>query len=310
MESESTSDAGARRPGRRWYAAAVLMVLVTGGVFAYAVWAKQRVMLERVEGFSRFVVTLDGGVGEVEVAEPGTYTVFYENIGDFEAQRFDTPRRLVWPFQDEIALRVAVTGPGGEAVEQLALSSVRQEDGRTLQGDVDREDGSELTGRARPAVIYQTRGAVGGEDGAGAAGRAGLGFYQFDAPVAGVYRVEVGWKGEAEFAVPIYRTVEERDAAKAAAGDGAFQGRVMGDFERQPVLLAVGKGPVSEDVLFDIFGLKGAASLLAFAFTGAAVMVVVTWVRRHPMQHHKTAWRAEGQDTEGVGEALVRRLTK
>ncbi|MEM6393745.1 MAG: hypothetical protein AAF797_13300 [Planctomycetota bacterium] len=311
METDSAEHAGERRPGRGWYGAAVLMVLATAGLFGYAVWSKQQVMLERVEGFTRFVVPVDGAVGEVEVAEPGMYTVFYENIGAFEGRRFETPRRLVWPFQDEIALRVKVAGPSEDGVEQLALSSVRQADGRTLQGDVDSDADSELTGRARPAVIYQTRGVGSGDD--AMAGRAGLGFYQFEAVTAGVYRIEVGWKGQDEFAVPIFRTVEERDAAKAAAGDEVFAGRVMGEYVPQPVLLAVGKDPVSEDVLFDIFGLKGAASLLAFAFTGAAVMVVVTWVRRHPMQHHKSAWRAGGEEggvEGGVGEAVVRRWTK
>ncbi|MEM6552874.1 MAG: hypothetical protein AAF750_12210 [Planctomycetota bacterium] len=309
MSESFSAPVNDRRPGRGWYGAAVLLVLATGGLFAYAVWSKQQVMLERVEGFTRFIVPLEGGAGEVEVTEPGTYTVFYENVGEFEGKHFETPRRLVWPFQDEIALRVAVMGPGGGVVEQLALSSERQEDGRTLQGDVDSAAGSELTGRARPAVIYQTQGSGEGEANAG---RAGLGFYQFEAASAGVYRVEVGWKDDGEFAVPIFRTIEEREAAQPAERkpEDPLVGRVMGDFERQPVLLAVGKDPVSEDVLFDIFGLKGAASLLAFAFTGAAVMVVVTWVRRHPMQNHKSAWRAEGEEAGGVGEAVVRRWTK
>lgn len=252
-----------KRQSKRAYVLALLILVLSAGVFAGSIMLEDRRLNTAIDGLHRFI---GPGVTELDLDEAGTLLVFYENRSEHAGQAYDTPRRLVWPFQDTRAMTLRVTEMAtGEAMEA----------------------------RDPERIVVLDR-----------SGREGKAVWQFTAPSAGRYRVETAWREESPLA--IYRDPEafdsareawvqarqaEHDALQLAEGSEAatfdpaavpFPGRLLREFAPQPVVLSVGPDPVGF-AYFQVIGLKGGATVLALGFTASVLIVLLTYVHQNPL---------------------------
>ncbi|XAM00428.1 hypothetical protein OT109_03370 [Phycisphaeraceae bacterium D3-23] len=271
--AQATSDSAdppRKRPSRGWYVLAFLLLLVSGGVFVAAVLDGRSRAWAQIESMQRFVGPTDAGGVVLDLAEPGEYVVYYENLGDFEGASFDTPRHQVWttPTMPAMTCRVA-PADGGDALHVRLL-------GQT--GDI----ADEFDQDRDTAVIY------GRSDGTG---RQGTGVWTMVVPEPGRYRIDVAYVESVmldpvsiEVPVPLTRDEQSQtdfaDAERHEADRQTAEARrALASLEPVDVLFAIGRDP-TEGGFFQVLGLRGAASILAFGFTIATLMALVTLMLR------------------------------
>ncbi|MFI4862407.1 MAG: hypothetical protein ACIAXF_17210 [Phycisphaerales bacterium JB063] len=259
-----------RRPSRGWYVLSLLILLVSLGVFVAAVLDGRRQAWSEIESMPRLVgPTASAGV-ELELHEPGEHVVYYENLGTFEGRSFDTPRHQVWTTPTTPAMVCTVTRvEDGEAVAVRLLGQTG-DDPAALDADRD------------TSVIY------GRADGTG---RQGTGVWTFDVPEAGRYRVVLSYvdavmldPSAVEVPEPLTRREQaETDFAVAeqleADRNEALARRALASLEPIDVLFAIGGDPTAGG-FFQVLGLRGAATILAFGFTIATLMSLLTLMLR------------------------------
>ena len=229
-------------PGAR-LAAALLLSLLLGPFIGGEAQAETIVGPTGDEGF---VVTID---------EPGTQNIFYENRGTLGDQLFDTPRRQVWTTFETPSMTCTVTRVDtGEAVE------VR------MPGKEDEPEKS----RTSKDLVYTYN----------FMGRQGHGAWVFDADKPGDYRITLAYKDAIakpaeDFQIPPELTREDKKQMTQAAGDAyeaerrdLIEQAALASLEPIDVLFAVGPDP-TRGGYFNVIGLKGAATILAFGFTSS-----------------------------------------
>ena len=98
--------------------------------------------------------------GVVTLAEPGKYTIYYENRGELHGERFDTERRLAWPGRGTIVLacRVAYL----EASDADAVEGAERPVVVRLVNQSEVYDFDDAQGHGGVAVHGRCRGAVSG----------------------------------------------------------------------------------------------------------------------------------------------------
>ena len=276
MNAEMAEPAARHRPSRGWYVLALLVVLVTGGVFAAAVMRERGRAWSSIEAMPRFVApTGEGGV-EIELAEAGEYVLFYENLGSFEGQSFNTPRQQVWttPTQPAMACRVTSAGRGAGEGEVVPVRLLGQTGDKPGEFDADRDT----------AVIYERRAQ-------GEAQRQGVGVWTFTIDEPGRYTVTADYLSAvhldpATVEVPPELTRDEQSQMRFEDVERYEQERAeqinrlaLASLEAKDVLFAVGQDPTAGSY-FNVAGLKGAATLLAFGLTAGAIIALVTLMLR------------------------------
>lgn len=290
MESHATPDAESsaprRKPSRGWYLLALAILLVTGAVFASAVLSARRSSWAAIESMPRFAgptptaegieaaggSVLDSWVdGEViELSSAGDYVVYYENRGMFAGRSFDTPAYQVWTTPTLPSMTCRVTPAAGG--EPLAVRLLGQTGDGPAALDADRDT----------SVIYRQ----------GAAdGRQGTGVWKVTVPEAGRYVVEITYRDAVyldpeSVEVPAVLTRDRQAEMPFAEAEQYEQDRdeaiarlSLASLEPVDVLFAVGPDPTGGSY-FNVAGLKGAATLLAFGITASAVIALVTLMLR------------------------------
>lgn len=209
-----------REPSRGWYVLAVVLLAVGVAGFGWS-FSRVRGQVAEARGAMQRVVAPPGG--EVVLAEPGEYTIYYENLGALGGEMFDTDRRLVWPVRGLVVLRCSVRhlGGGGGGEDQAVPVSVVEQ-----------------------VEVYDFGSSQ------------GHGVWKFQAAEAGRYRIEVGYP-----------------SGGVSASTGTAKPRV---------LLAVGRLNTLA-VTTAQTGLWAGAAALAVCGPAAAVLALLTWLRRRPL---------------------------
>ncbi|MEM9019618.1 MAG: hypothetical protein AAGC44_03560 [Planctomycetota bacterium] len=253
-------------PSRMWYALSAVILLMSFGVFFGAILSKAEAVRDRIETMPRFVAPIEGG-HVVDLAEPGHYIIYHENLGTLEGQAFDNPRRQVWPTMASPAMTCRIT---------------REGDGRSIEARLPGVDNPtqgkrEVTTDLIPA--YNT------------AGRQGHGVWVFDIDQPGRYRVELAYVPEINLdpdaiALPEALTREVQGTMTSAQGKAyevarreAQERLALAGLEPVDVLIAVGQDP-TDGSYFNLLGVRGAATVLAFGFTASAIIGLVTLMLR------------------------------
>lgn len=254
------------KPSRMWYALAAVLMLLSLGVFVGTLVAKSAAINGRITNMPRFVGPNPGG-SVVELTEPGQFIVYHENLGTLDGRSFDTPRRQVWPTFASPAMTCEVVDLATGKPVELRLP------GHTDKPKDKREVNSDLV----PA--YDT------------AGRQGHGVWVFDVDRPGRYRVTLAYVPEVELSIeqvevppPLTKAMQAEmisvdGKAYEQARRAAEEKRELARLEPVDVLMAVGQDP-SRGAFFEVMGLKGAAAVLAFGFTAASLIALVTLMLR------------------------------
>lgn len=282
----STGPAARRRPSRKWYLLALAIVLVTAGVFVLTILGARRKSWAAIEAMPRWVAptpTAESNAaapgstsGEpehgvvIELPAAGDYVVYYESRGLFEGRLYDTPVHQVWTTPTLAAMTCAVAPADGGA--PLTVRLLGQTGDTPGEMDADRDT----------SVIYRQD----VED-----GRQGTGIWAVSVPAAGRYVVDIAYRE------PVYLTPEEVEVPPELTRDEQSQMRfedveryeqeraeqlaklALASLEPTDVLFAIGPDPTAGSY-FNVAGLKGAATLLAFGLTAGAIIALVTLMLR------------------------------
>lgn len=265
--TESTTPASTRKkPSRRWYLLAALLMLGSTALFVVVLMQKAQTLRERIDPMPRFVgpTTPDGFVFNAD--EPGKYNIFYENLGTLGDRTFDTPRRQIWTTFDTPAMTCTVTRIDSGETTEVRLPGV---------GEI--VDKSKAT---RDLVVAYDF-----------AGRQGHSAWVFEADRPGAYRIVMRYdeavnREPGDIKVPPELTRDDqkqmtRDAGKAyeEARREALEQAALAELKPVDVLFAVGPDP-TQGGFFELIGLKGAATVLAFGFTFSILITLVTLMLR------------------------------
>ena len=291
----SPSADGPSRPSRCGYFVAAAILVLSLSVFVLVVEQGRRSTRAAVEAMPRLVGPTGGGGVELTLPEAGEYAVYYENLGTLPGREgegdrvFDTPRLQVWTTPTRASMSCSVT-PVRDGVSQDPL------DVRLLgqSGNVP----ATLDAGRDVAVIYDLE------------ARQGAGVWTFTVAEPGPYRIAVSYLDAVDLdtgAVTVpealtrgeqsqmrFEDVEQHEQQRAEA----ISSDALASLEPVDVLFAVGQDPTA-GAYFNVLGLKGAATLLAFGLTASVVIALVTWMlragqvtRRGTMEDVQRGWRA------------------
>lgn len=255
-----------KRPSRRWYLLALVLLVGSATVFVMTVRDKLAYLNEQLKPMPRFV----GPTGEkgavVTVEQPGKQNIFYENLGTLDGKTYNTLRRQVWTTYQSPSMTCVVTRVDtGESVE------VR------LPGQGEEEIKSKIS--KDQIIAYNL------------SGMQGHSAWVFNAKAKGEYRVVLKYNeavlleaGSVE--VPPELTKAQKKEMVSAEGKAYEEARrdaveraALAELEPIDVLFAVGPDP-TRGSFFNVIGLKGAATVLAFGFTFAVLISLVTLMLR------------------------------
>ncbi|MFK7789898.1 MAG: hypothetical protein AB8C95_10465 [Phycisphaeraceae bacterium] len=255
-----------KRPSRFWYLLSAVVLLASAALFALVIINKSRALHDRIEPLPRFVGPTDEAGFVMTVMEPGKQNIFYENLGTLGDQSFDTPRRQVWTTFDAPAMTCVVTH-----IESGEVAEVR------MPGTAESPDKREITKDLIVAYDFN--------------GRQGHSAWVFEADQVGEYRIvlkydEAVYRKPSEVDIPAELTKAEKRTMNSTEGAAYEQARreiieqaALAELEPIDVLFAVGPDPTVGS-FFEVIGLKGAATVLAFGFTFAALTSLVTLMLR------------------------------
>lgn len=255
-----------RKPSRGWYLLSLALLLVSIGVFVVSLRQKAAYLETQIEPMPRFVGPTDPGGAVVTVTQPGKQIIYYENRGELDGETYDTPRRQVWTTYESPAMTCTVTRVDtGEKVD------VR------LPG---KEDDAARSKTSRDQIVTYDLG-----------GRQGYGVWVFDADEPGDYRIAIDYVDAVKLnpdAIVIPPELTKDDKKQMTSADGAayeadrrdkIEQASLAQLEPIDVLFAVGPDPATGSY-FQVIGLKGAATVLAFGFTFSVLIALVTLMLR------------------------------
>lgn len=268
MDSEPAPEQTERnRPSRKWYLLSAVVLAGSLGLFIAVLVHKAQALRERIEPLPRFVGPTNEAGFLVTIDEPGKQNIFYENRGEFDGTLYDTRRRQIWTTFDAPAMQCTVTHAGsGKAVEVRLPGVGETTDKREVTKDL--------------IVAYDFN------------GRLGHSAWVFDADQPGEYRVVLSYNeavylepGDVEIPPELTKAEKKKmvsadGAAYEAARRDAVERAALAELEPIEVLFAVGPDPTVGS-FFEVIGLKGAATVLAFGFTFAVLTSLVTLMLRN-----------------------------
>lgn len=255
-----------KRPSRKWYLLSAIVLVASLAVFLVALRQKISYLHDQLAPMPRFV----GPTGEsgtvVTLVQPGTHNIFYENRGSFEGKAYDTHRRQVWTTFEAPAMTCTVTHvQSGESVEvRLPGKSETEKKSKTSEDQI---------------VAYDL------------SGMQGHSAWVFDAKDAGDYNITLAYDAAVyrePGSVQIPPELSKAEKKEMLSEDGiiyealrreAIEQASLASLEPIEVLFAVGPDP-TRGSFFNVIGLKGAATVLAFGFTFAALTSLVTLMLR------------------------------
>lgn len=254
------------RPSRRWYVLAAALLVASVAVFVLVLVGQRQFMHAQIDAMPRFVGPTGADGFVVTLDQPGKVNLFYENRGSLDGRSFDTPRRQVWTNFDTPSMRCTVTHvDSGEAV------AVR------LPGVGEVNDKTKVT---RDLVIpYDLP------------ERQGHSAWVFDVDRPGDYRivldyVDAVYDEPGSITIPSALTKAQKKQMLAADGEAYDADRrnkmeqaSLAELEPVDVLFAVGPDPTAGGY-FQVIGIKGAATVLAFGFTFSVLIALVTFMLR------------------------------
>lgn len=263
---ETIAPPARKRPSRVWYLVSAVVFLASLTVFVLTLRAKAVYLQDQLAPMPRFVGPTDEDGVVIAVDQVGKHNIYYENSGTLDGKAFDTPRRQVWTTFESPAMTCTVTRvdtgepvtvhlPGQDEVEKKSKTSENQ------------------------IVAYDI------------AGMQGHSIWVFEADEPGAYRITLDYEpavylepGDVEIPPELTKAQkkemlsEDGEAYEAARRD-ALEKASLALLEPVDVLFAVGPDPTVRS-FFNVIGLKGAATLLAFGFTFAALTSLVTLMLR------------------------------
>ena len=260
-------DAEARKiPSRKWYLLSLVLLIVSATVFVLTLRDKLAYLTDQLTPMPRFIGPTGEDGAVVTIEEPGKQNIFYENRGTLEGRRFDTFRRQVWTTYQSPSMTCVVTRVDtGEAIE------VR------LPGQGEEEVKSKIS--KDQIIAYDI------------SGMQGHSAWVFDAETKGDYRIVLTYTdavmlepGAIEIPPELTKAqkkemVSEEGKAYEEARRDAIEQAALAELEPVEVLFAVGPDP-TRGSFFNVIGLKGAATVLAFGFTFAVLISLVTLMLR------------------------------
>lgn len=277
-----------RKPSWLWYVLSAFIFLTSLAIFVGSLIGKSAAVHNRIEQMPRFVGPTETG-SVIEIAEPGKHIIYHENKGTFGDRSFQTPRRQVWPTFASPAMTCSVVREvDGQAIEvRLPGVSDTVKDKREVNEDL--------------IPTYDL------------ADRQGHGVWLFEVTDPGRYRVTVTYVPDVmldaeDIEVPAELTKAEMATITREQGKQLEEARriaierlQLARLEPVEVLFAVGEDP-SRGSFFNVIGLKGAATVLAFGFTVSALIALVTLMLRggHVTQRGELSDARRGMP--GVGE--------
>lgn len=255
-----------KRPSRAWYLLSAAVLLASVAVFLLTLRAKVVYLQAYLEPMPRFVGPTDEDGVVVTLDEAGKHNIYYENRGDFEGKAYDTPRRQVWTTFESPAMRCTVT-----RVETGEPVDVR------LPGQDEPEKKSKTS--ENQIVAYNV------------SGMQGHSIWVFEADEPGDYRIKLDYepavyleRGDVQIPPELSKAqkkemLSEDGQAYEADRRDALEQASLALLEPVDVLFAVGPDP-TVDSFFNVIGLKGAATVLAFGFTFSVLTALVTLMLR------------------------------
>lgn len=255
-----------RRPSRGWYLLSFVVLVTSLAVFVIALRDKLAYVHGQLEPMPRFVGPTGDGGAVVSLDQVGKHNIFYENLGSLDGRAFDTPRRQVWTTYEAPAMSCTITRVDTGEVVEVRLPGLNEVESKSRTS----ED---------QIVAYDI------------AGMQGHTAWVFDVDEPGDYRVDITYNegvfiepGDVE--IPPELTKAEKKEMLEADGTiyeadrrVAIEKAALAELEPIEVLFAVGPDP-TRGSFFQVIGLKGAATLLAFGFTFAALASLVTLMLR------------------------------
>lgn len=265
-ESQTTASTAGPKPSRKWYALAAVLFVGSAGVFATSLINKWHVVRDQIDPMPRFV----GPTGEAgfvfTAATPGKYNIFYENRGTLEDRSFDTPRRQIWTNFDAPSMTCLVERMDDAKAAEVRLPGVGEiNDKRVITKDL--------------VYAYDLP------------GRQGHSAWVFEADQPGDYRIVLNYidavrVDPGDIDIPAELSKAEQKQMTTAQGEAyeairrdAIENASLAELEPVDVLFAVGPDP-TRGGFFELLGLKGAATLLAFGFTFSVLIALVTLMLR------------------------------
>ena len=228
-----------RKPSRGWYGLAFMVMLIGVAAFSASLNVAKQDVAQSLAAMQRLVVP---GSTQLTLDKPGKYLIYYEKIGEFNGESFDTSERFPELPKLDVDIRQNATG-------------------QYLQ--VDRAADSETQmfnhGRANSEFVFNVpTPAPGNRNGSGSA------------PTDAAANVIADETNQAA-AVSASSDDSPQTYTFTFAHENDIDNRL---------LLAVGP-PVVGEMMSDWRGPFGGAAVLAFAFVISALTVLVTWMRRH-----------------------------
>lgn len=267
MQSEpNTNPPTRKRPSRGWYVLSLAVLIGSLALFVSTLRAKATFLHDQLAPMPRFTApTGDDGV-VITLSQAGTQNIFYENLGSLDGNTYDTPRRQVWTTYQSPSMTCTITNvKTNETVEvRLPGQSALEEKSKVSEDQI---------------VAYNM------------AGMQGHSVWVFDAVEPGDYRIVLAYNEAVllepgDVVIPPELTkAQQREmisgegAEYEAARRDAAERAMLADLEPIEVLFAVGPDP-TRGSFFNVIGLKGAATVLAFGFTFAALTSLVTLMLR------------------------------
>ena len=255
-----------KRPSRKWYALSAVVLLGSVSLFVLTLLEKQARLNEQIAPMPRFVGPTSEAGFVVTLDRPGKHNIFYENLGVHEGKRFNTPRRQIWTTYEAPSMTCSVSrAEFGEAVEvRLPGQSDTESRSKISEDQIVAYDLSEMQGHS---------------------------VWVFDVDRAGDYRIALRYNEAVHLEpgdVVIPPELTKAEKKKMLEEDGriyeaerreAVERAALAELEPIEVLFAVGPAPTVGS-FFEVFGLKGAATVLAFGFTFAVLTSLVTLMLR------------------------------
>lgn len=267
MDRVTTDNASPRkRPSRLWYLVSAVVLLLSLAIFVMTLRSKASYLKNQITPMPRFIgPTSDEGV-VITLNETGKHSIFYENKGTLEGKPFKTPRSQVWTTYQSPSMSCTITRvETGESVAiRLPGQLASEEKSRVSKDQVINYDFADMQGHS---------------------------VWVFDVDKAGDYRIKLSYNNAVYFEpgsvqVPPELTKEQKQEMLSKDGLAyeesrreAFERNLLSNLDPIDVVFAVGPDP-TRGSFFNLIGLKGAAGMLAFGFTFAALTSLVTLMLR------------------------------